>query len=494
MLSKLSLMSSHQYNNAYNKVHPDNIITPVFQNYKSAMSYLYKDCHRDEFGLLVEDCESGKCEQWSNNFQVIKSHIEQAKLGNSKGFVRFEYIKKGDERKLDLVQDPLKATEIVEYIEKKLKDFVAHSTYCKQEPQSMYWVRKQVSLHCGVGSCKTHGVLQKIYFGHFSEDRTHCQGYINLSVIDCVQELSVTESLILRSDNASNFKCAEHFYDMQQLSNSCSSNIIRVYGAAGHSKSEVDSCGGHMKNPPRKHIAKGNILRSASDVCRHLINKYDQDKYQNPTYCPRVISESDLEIEREKRRFMRFDTVAGSDSFHVVIFRPNQDFFLASKRLCVCDSCMAMEFESCANFQMYVPSVGKLSKKQLRSAPSTQQIASEKVTIIANSVVAVLADSLSDNYFLIMCDEDERVHNDPITPLKDNMGHEIYDGQSYVKGRYLEYKTMNNKCHIYTVSRLTVYVRRESIFLLYVTILDTTKSNIKIFNEIILELQVRSAL
>ena len=93
-----------------------------------------------------------------------------------------------------------------------------------------------------------------------------------------------------------------------------------------------------------------------------------------------------------------------------------------------------------------------------------------------------------------MCDKSEQVHTNPTTPLKDNMGHEIYDGVTYVTGRYLEFKSMNNKCHIYNISKSTVYVRRDSIFFPYIPVLDTTKSCIKIFNEIILELQVRSAL
>ena len=63
-----------------------------------------------------------------------------------------------------------------------------------------------------------------------------------------MKELTVKDTLILGSDNASNFKCAEHFYDIQEELNSSSMNNIRVYGEAGPRKSEVDSCGGHLKN------------------------------------------------------------------------------------------------------------------------------------------------------------------------------------------------------------------------------------------------------
>ena len=519
------IVVSKQYNNVFAKVHPDNNVTPVFQSYKSVMEFLYKDCKRDDFGLLVDRCESGQCQSWSSNFQIIKSHIERSKIQNLKGFVRFEY---SEDHKLDLVQDPMTASEIVLYIENKLKKFVLHSNDCKRdyllwkkwtaefdrtvnpilvidfsenlslpiykEPQSMYWIRKQVSILCGVGSFQAQdGTMQKIYFGHVSEDRNHDQGYILLSLSDALTVLPVRNTLILRSDNASNFKCAESFYDMQQLANKQSINVVRVYGAAGHSKHEVDSCGGHLKNPPRKHISKGNNLRSASHICEFLTNKYDSQKYCNPIYHLKEISGDDLETERDKRRYMRFDTVAGSDSFHVIIFRPNQDFFHASRHLCVCEKCLAMEFEKCSNFQKYIPSVGKLSKKQLRSTPAPPKIAEQAVSIVTNTVIAVRADNDLHNFFLVMCDEDQKVHDDPTTPLEDKFGHKILDGIAYVQGRYLDYSTMNNKCHIYTVSKSKVYVPVDAVFFPYVPIHDTTKSSFKIFNEIILELQVNSS-
>ena len=48
-----------------------------------------------------------------------------------------------------------------------------------------------------------------------------------------------------------------------------------------------------------------------------------------------------------------------------------------------------------------------------------------------------------------MCDEGEKVHDDPYNPLEDKLGPKIYDGVRYVIGRYLELNTFNNKCHVY---------------------------------------------
>ena len=93
-----------------------------------------------------------------------------------------------------------------------------------------------------------------------------------------------------------------------------------------------------------------------------------------------------------------------------------------------------------------------------------------------------------------MCDEGGKKHNDPEKPLEDWLGHKIYDGTTYVKGRYLEFDSMNNKCNVYKVSKSMVLVAVETIFFPYVPVLATTKSNIKIFNEIIIELEGKSSL
>ena len=114
---------------------------------------------------------------------------------------------------------------------------------------------------------------------------------------------------------------------------------MRVFGAAGHGKGEVDSCGGHLKNPVHKHIAKGNNIRSANAVASYLMDKYDSDKYSNPVYHVNVISRENLE-EREKRQYMRYDTVSGSYSFYMMVFCPGQVYFFASPHVFAMTVCV----------------------------------------------------------------------------------------------------------------------------------------------------------
>ena len=200
---------SKQFNSVYGNVHPDDDIVPAFNSYRSFMGFIYRDCHRDEFGLLVQKYESGECENWASNFLKMKSHINKGNLKTSKGFVRFEYQDDGNSRKLQLIETPMTSSEIILYIESKLKKFIQHWNDAKhdylfwkrwnaeidlsanailtvdfsenlslpiyKEPQTMYWVRKQISLHCGVGMFQEGEDVQIIYFGHVSEDREHDQ-------------------------------------------------------------------------------------------------------------------------------------------------------------------------------------------------------------------------------------------------------------------------------------------------------------------------------
>ena len=49
-----------------------------------------------------------------------------------------------------------------------------------------------------------------------------------------------------------------------------------------------------------------------------------------------------------------------------------------------------------------------------------------------------------------MCYEGGKKHDDP--------ENKRYDGTTYVKGRYLEFDSMNNKCYVYKVSKSMILV------------------------------------
>ena len=69
----------------------------------------------------------------------------------------------------------------------------------QHEPQSMYWVRKQISIHCGIGICVDDDNSQtKVYFGHLSDDKQ--------SLTDMLSVLPANDTIVIRFDNANHFK------------------------------------------------------------------------------------------------------------------------------------------------------------------------------------------------------------------------------------------------------------------------------------------------
>ena len=77
----------------------------------------------------------------------------------------------------------------------------------------MYWIWKQISIHCGIGIfVDDKNSPNKIYyFGHFSDDKDHDQVYVKKSLECMLSVLPSNETVIIRSDNATHFKSAERY-------------------------------------------------------------------------------------------------------------------------------------------------------------------------------------------------------------------------------------------------------------------------------------------
>ena len=167
----------------------------------------------------------------------------------------------------------------------------------QQEPQSLYWLRKQVSILSGIITACRDTEEQKIYLGHFSQDRDHDQVYVRLALENMIP-LFLSEDdthIFIHSDNATHFKSSENYADIQELCNSLQITIIRSFGVPGHGKGEIDSCGGHIKTACRKGIEHGVSIKSASDCVAFLNNKFRDKK--SPSYHISEISEDNLDEE-----------------------------------------------------------------------------------------------------------------------------------------------------------------------------------------------------
>ena len=370
----------------------------------------------------------------------------------------------------------------------------------RNEPQPLYFVRKQISLLCCIIIFKDDesGSTKKIYSGYLSDDLDHDQVYVRKTLDHITSTISIADHLVIRSDNAMHFKSAENFADLQQISNVLNITVIRVFGIAGHGKGEIDSCGGHMKNPVRKGIANKVHITTAEEAADYLNIHYEN--HTNPSYLAVVVNPDELQAEREERLYIDYKTVSGSNSFHVLVFKPHSTTFMASKSLCVCSHCTDLRFEECDSFTRYEPLVGRLNEKATRSKSLNMAIdqADESVStmVTKGSIFAVRADNDLTNYFLLQCTTEEKEHLDGKDPAIDQVGNVIHYGTKYITGKYLEVSDFNDKYHVFDVQRKNIFVAADTVFFPQVPLLFVSKSGkkVKINNEIVHELQIRSSL
>ena len=125
-----------------------------------------------------------------------------------------------------------------------------------------------------------------------------------------------------------------------------------------------------------------------------------------------------------------------------MVFNPHSNVIMASKRLCICDSCKT-DYGSCSLFREYILESNELIQIFLRSSVPTPENFNETEPnedlsdyISPNSYVAVAADIYSiDTVWFIKV-----IENGCISTGQDgdDYGHFIMDGAKYNKGRFLE--------------------------------------------------------
>ena len=215
-------------------------------------------------------------------------------------------------------------------------------------------------------------------------------------------------ALVTCSDNATHRKSAENFSDLQDISNNLNKMLIRSYGVAGHGKGEIDSSRGHLKNLVWQAIANKVHITSDKEAIDHLMCHYADKIY--PAYNVSRINPDDLQAERKKPLYMEYKTVQGTDSFHVLIFQPGSETFLASNKLCACANCLDLRFDECESFRKYQPLVGRMNEKVTRSKTDMAEDIPELTIsnmVTKNSIFAIRAENACTNYFLILCESEE---------------------------------------------------------------------------------------
>ena len=113
--------------------------------------------------------------------------------------------------------------------------------------------------------------------------------------------------------------------------------------------------------------------------------------------------------------------------------------------------------------------------------------------VTANTVYAIYAISTIVDYFLLICERELEVYSVDGKPDYDDAGNELEDKSSYVYGKFLELSNFNTKHHEYRITKKVIATHAEEIFYPQVQTLLSNGKNIRIANDIILQLQVNSS-
>ena len=193
----------------------------------------------------------------------------------------------------------------------------------------MHWSYTKVNVHSGIIKVDD----EKIYYVDLSENPKHNQTFVKIILHDMLNNVNLTnKKIIIECNNCSSqYKSVKQLYDLQKLTNTYQTQVIWVFGVAGHGKGEVDHVGGTSKVAVRWEITAGKVLLDCDDILDFLKDKLNQIS----KHIFNEITEQTLDVERAQANWYKYYTITGSSKFHVMIFTP----FKASNIICVCSIC-----------------------------------------------------------------------------------------------------------------------------------------------------------
>ena len=108
----------------------------------------------------------------------------------------------------------------------------------KFEAQDAHFSGKQFTLHCAIVEPE---VPKYVY--HLSDDITHDSFIVHHVITGIITTRNINnQTIIIKSDHApTQYKNKYAFKSMQNLSDTYNVRIIRIFGAAGHSKGLIDA-------------------------------------------------------------------------------------------------------------------------------------------------------------------------------------------------------------------------------------------------------------
>ena len=283
--------------------------------------------------------------------------------------------------------------------------------------------------------------------------------------------------IIIESDNCkSQYKSAQHFFNMQNIANKYMRLLIYLYGVAGHGKGEVDHVGGMAKAAVPQEIARGAYFSNAEEIVSFLTHKFGVKEV--PRYVIQEMLSEDVDILRQSTSRLAFKTVSGSDSFHVLVFTPGASTFKAANWYCICSICQ-IEYGSCSLFTDYDLNVETIHPSVLRSQklyPVTEeQDDTEAMDFITpECIVAVAAPEKDiDTVWFIKVPETGCQNTEPVS---DDYNHVIPAGMLYMAGNFLERMSSSKSGTLFKLSKKVTFFYNETVVFPYVEMEEGKRS------------------
>ena len=287
----------------------------------------------------------------------------------------------------------------------------------------------------------------KSYHPIVTDDKKHDQPCVRLvleKMVDTVEDLP--EMVIIESDNCSSqYKSAQHFDDIQAITNKIGIPIIRLFSIAGHRKGEVDHVGGLAKCAIRRYVGTGSFVLNANDALLFLTDKFGENS--NPNYIIQEITVDELSDARASARLKKYPTIHGSDNFQVLVFKPNATSFEAAPQLCICEDCLSKEYGSCALFSSYELRTSELKRISLHSEAEDYVEVNETSEdyqqdfVLPDTYCAVAADKSSPETLWFI--KVKTLHDASDETETDEWGITIPPGQQYIEGTFV---VKNSSC------------------------------------------------
>ena len=149
------------------------------------------------------------------------------------------------------------------------------------------------------------------------------------------------ETIIIKSDNApTQYKNKWAFQSYTSLGNKYNVRIIRLYGAAGHTKGLIDAMSSFgVKSILRKDIVDMHVwFADSAEISEHL------DLRKDPRMSYKVVNQTEVDNKRMQKIARK---IQGCRMKHLFDYRPGCKVVFTKEFLCDCENCLDFQFDDC---------------------------------------------------------------------------------------------------------------------------------------------------